>query len=146
MSEIIMSVESLEAMHQHLEQVFPNEGCGFLYGKENGSRYIQKAIPVENAKAGDQSRRFEISALDYIKAEQYAIENDIQLLGIYHSHPNHPAIASSHDLAVAMPYFSYVIVSVRDGLADDVKSWKLKEDKRVFQEEKVWVDASALTY
>ena len=80
------------------------------------------AVPVENSKEGDQRRRFEISPLEYMKAERFAIENQLQLLGVYHSHPDHPAIASQHDLAVAMPYFSYIIISVINKKRADIKS------------------------
>ena len=77
--------------------------------------------------------------LTILNAEQFAIENDTQLLGIYHSHPNHPAIASKHDLEKAMPYFSYVIISVIDGKYDDIKSWKLYDEKRAFYEESITI-------
>ena len=75
-----------------------------------------------------------------MRAEQFALEQDLQLVGIYHSHPNHPAIASEHDLAKALPYFSYVIVSVMDGEIDNLKSWKLKDEKREFFEELVEIE------
>ena len=128
-----------EAIKIHGEQVFPNECCGFLFGDETDGRIITLSTRVENSKEGDQRRRFEISPFDYMKAEQFAIENNTSLLGIYHSHPNHPAIASVHDLEKALPYFSYVIVSIMDGRFADIKSWKLYDDKREFYEEKVLI-------
>jgi proteasome lid subunit RPN8/RPN11 len=146
MSEVILSLDAIETIMEEGEKNFPNEACGFLYGTEKNQRIIKKAIPVINSKEGDQKRRFAISAFDYMKAERYALDNNIQLLGIYHSHPDHPAIASEHDLKVAMPYFSYVIVSVLKGKADKVMSWKLKEEKREFQEEKVLINATNLIY
>jgi len=78
-----------------------------------------------------------------MRAEQYALQHHTQLLGVYHSHPNHPAIASEHDLAVAMPYFSYVIVSVMEGQAVELKSWKLNDEERKFGEEKIAITAPA---
>jgi proteasome lid subunit RPN8/RPN11 len=123
----------------HGEEAFPNECCGFLFGNETNDRVINLSTRVENNKEGDQRRRFEISPFDYMKAEQFAIENNTQLLGIYHSHPNHPAIASVHDLEKAMPYFSYIIVSIMDGKYADIKSWKLFDEKREFHEELVLV-------
>lgn len=146
MSEVILSLDAIETIMKEGEKIFPNEACGFLFGTEKKQRIIKKVLPIQNAKKGDQSRRFEISAFDYMKAEKYALDNNIQLLGIYHSHPNHPAIASEHDLKVAMPYFSYVIISVLEGRADKIMSWKLKEDKREFQEEKVLINAANLIY
>ncbi len=130
--------EAIDVSYKDSLKAFPNECCGFLYGKEeNDERLITLAIPVENSKDGDQRRRFEISPFEYMKAEQYALANDLALLGVYHSHPNHPAIASVHDQAKAMPYFSYVIVSVMDGRIDDIKSWRLTDDGSKMYEEKI---------
>lgn len=137
MTKIHLNSEVIQTVNAHAREAFPNECCGFLYGNESAGRSITLAQRVENSKAGDQRRRFEISPLAYLKAEQFALENDLQLLGIYHSHPNHPAIASVHDLEKAMPFFSYVIVSVMDGKIADTKSWKLKEGIREFAEEEV---------
>lgn len=129
--------QALEVMQKDGIESFPNECCGFLYGSETDVRQIELAVPVVNSKEGDQRRRFEISPLAYMKAERFAIENNTTLLGVYHTHPQHPAIASEHDLAKAMPYFSYVILSVIDAKVDDVKSWRLYDDKRAFYEETV---------
>ncbi len=127
----------LEVMYQDGRDSFPNECCGFMYGSEENGRTIELAVPVVNSKEGDQRRRFEISPLDYMKAEQFALQNKLTLLGVYHTHPQHPAIASVHDLEKAMPYFSYVIISVLDGEIDDIKSWRLYDEKREFYEEEV---------
>jgi len=135
-----ISGEAVETINADGIAAFPNECCGFLYGSETDGRDITLAVPVTNSKEGDQRRRFEISPLDYLRAEQFALQNDTTLLGVYHSHPNHPAIASEHDLAVAMPYFSYVIVSVMDGEVADLKSWRLRDEERVFLEETVIVN------
>ena len=129
--------EANNVMQQHAIETFPDECCGFLYGSENENRIIELAVPVINSKDGDKKRRFEISPLDYMKAEQYALQNKISLLGVYHSHPQHPAIASEHDLKQAMPYFSYVILSVIDKKIDDIKSWKLNEENTIFLEEEI---------
>lgn len=118
------------------QKTHPHECCGFMYGTEdNGRRVITHAEPVNNTKEENRERRFEISPLDYMKAEEYADNNGLILLGVYHSHPEHPAIPSEHDLKVAMPYFSYVIVSVKKAKAVDFRSWRLSNGK--FEEEKV---------
>lgn len=137
METIFIKETPLSVIYQDGKDTFPNECCGFMYGTETEGRVIEEAIPVINSKEGDQRRRFEISPFDYMKAEQYALKNNLTLLGVYHSHPNHPAIASKHDLAKAMPYFSYVIVSVMDGKIDDIKSWRLDDEGKIFLEENV---------
>ena len=128
---------AIEVINADGISAFPNECCGFLFGNENDGRQITHAVPVKNSKEGDQRRRFEISPLEYMRAEQFALQNNTSLLGVYHSHPNHPAIASEHDLVVAMPFFSYVIVSVMNGEIADLKSWRLRDEERVFLEEKI---------
>ncbi|MEZ4982751.1 MAG: M67 family metallopeptidase [Saprospiraceae bacterium] len=140
MKATVYITEEVEKFIQnHGAEYFPNECCGFLYGKEGDKREITLAKRVDNSKEGDQRRRFEISPKDYMDAERFAILNDLDLLGIYHSHPNHPAIASEHDLAKAMPFFSYLIISVNEGIPGDLKSWKLENDERKFTEEHVEV-------
>ncbi|MEL6639038.1 MAG: M67 family metallopeptidase, partial [Bacteroidota bacterium] len=117
-TQIQIEPTPLEVIYEHAREAFPDECCGFLYGDEKNGRRISVAQRVDNAKEGDQRRRFEISPLDYLRAERYALERGLDLLGIYHSHPQHPAIASAHDLEKALPFFSYVIVSVMDGAID----------------------------
>ncbi|MFK7907141.1 MAG: M67 family metallopeptidase [Chitinophagales bacterium] len=132
--------EASATMIKDAINAFPNECCGFFYGTENEEeRIVTIAQPVLNSKEGDQRRRFEISPFDYMKAERFALQNDLLLLGVYHSHPNHPSIASVHDLAKAMPYFSYVIISVVDGKLNTVQSWRLRDDVREFREEEVHI-------
>lgn len=123
-----------KAMRQHAEEYYPNECCGFFYGKDGEVREITLARRVTNAKDGDQRRRFQIDPKDYQEAEKYALENDLDLLGVYHSHPDHPAEPSEHDRKVAMPYFSYIIISVQDGKATSTRSWQLNEERQ-FEEE-----------
>lgn len=128
----------LNGIFQHAKYDFPNECCGFLYGSEHGERLIKHHTPVHNVKIGDKQRRFLIDPLDYIKAEKFALEQGIDLLGIYHSHPLHPAIASEHDLAQAVPYFSYVIVSVFPETVREIRSWRLSEESHDFLEETIF--------
>ncbi|HTQ66242.1 MAG TPA: M67 family metallopeptidase [Puia sp.] len=119
-------------------KTFPDECCGFMFGveDEDGNRIITEMLVVDNSKPGDKTRRFEISPLDYLKAEQYAEDKNWILLGIYHSHPKHPAIPSEHDRKAAQPYFSYTIISVMDKDTIAIKSWRLNEEEQ-FDEEKL---------
>jgi proteasome lid subunit RPN8/RPN11 len=135
MLPLIIDPSAESVMRAHAEQDFPNECVGFFYGQDTAEgRTISLARPIINSKEGDQRRRFEVSPIDYMKAEQYALLNDLTLLGVYHSHPQHPAIPSEHDLLQALPFFSYVILSVMDGNMDHIRSWRLSEDGQ-FEEE-----------
>lgn len=120
---------------------FPDECCGFLFGREeqDGARAVVDILVVDNSKAGDKTRRFEISPLDYMTAEQHALDHEWTILGIYHSHPKHPAIPSEHDRVAAQPFFSYVIISVPDKTNSGAiifRSWLLNDDRQ-FEEEKI---------
>ncbi|GAB1395771.1 MAG TPA: M67 family metallopeptidase [Saprospiraceae bacterium] len=116
---------------------FPDECCGFMFGTENGEeRTISEIQIVNNAKVGDKRRRFEITPFDYMKAEQYAEANNLLLLGVYHSHPNHPSVPSEHDRVVAQPYFSYLIIAVRENEFVSLQSWRLNDDFQ-FDEEQI---------
>jgi proteasome lid subunit RPN8/RPN11 len=133
---IIVESGALAEIKSHALSVFPDECCGFLYGNEqaDGSRLITKILEVNNSKTGDKRRRFEISGKDYMLGERFALENNIVLLGIYHSHPNHPAVPSEHDRVAALPFFSYVILSVTPDKIDHIRSWQLNDEEQ-FDEE-----------
>jgi proteasome lid subunit RPN8/RPN11 len=119
---------------------FPDECCGFLFGNETETeeeRITLQAMVVNNAKEGDKRRRFAITAKDYLNAERYAEENNLLLLGVYHSHPNHPAVPSEHDRLAAQPYFSYVILSIINNEYAGLRSWRLNEEQQ-FEEEIIY--------
>lgn len=133
--QIQVSPEILDEMHRHALADFPNECVGFFYGSADGdSKTVIEYAPLENSKEGDQRRRFEVNPLDYMKAEKYALTNKLELLGIFHSHPLHPAIPSEHDLKQAVPFFSYIIASVNEVKVEKITSWQLNEENK-FEEE-----------
>ena len=124
-------------MNNDAVNAFPDECCGFMFGVEDaaGNRTVMQALPINNSAIENRKRRFVISPKDYMKGEQHAIANDVQLLGIYHSHPNHPAIPSEHDRVAAQPFFSYVIISVQNGNVDHTRSWVLNDNFQFDEEE-----------
>jgi proteasome lid subunit RPN8/RPN11 len=112
-----------------LEKAYPLEACGFLLGTDDSStRQITLALKAENRSLENHQRRFVISPVEYLRAEKYASENGLSLLGIYHSHPDHPAMPSVHDLEYAQPFFSYFISSIINGKTIETKSYRLMED------------------
>jgi len=125
---IQLNKTALDQMIDDAVKTFPDECCGFLFGREEGAdRVISHVLVVNNSQQGDKRRRFEIAPKDYLGAEAFADSNGLQLLGIYHSHPNHPAVPSEHDRIAAQPYFSYVIISIVNGTFDHLRSWQLNE-------------------
>jgi proteasome lid subunit RPN8/RPN11 len=134
---LIIHAKARQEMLSDAIGAFPDECCGFFFGEESGDdRIIKVARPVVNAKQGDKRRRFAISPKDYIAAERFADEQQLQLLGVYHSHPNHPAIPSEHDRVAAQPWFSYIIISVMNSKIDHIRSWQLNAENQ-FEEETI---------
>jgi proteasome lid subunit RPN8/RPN11 len=134
---LIIEERPLEEMFNDALQSFPDECCGFFFGKESGAeRKITNILVVNNSKEGDKRRRFEIAPRDYMNAERFAEDNELQFLGIYHSHPMHPAVPSEHDRIAAQPYFSYIIISVEGNEVNAVRSWLLNDDLQ-FEEETI---------
>jgi proteasome lid subunit RPN8/RPN11 len=135
---ISIEQEIAELMNEDALHAFPDECCGFMFGIEDaeGNRFITEMQTVQNVTKENRKRRFEISSMDYLKAEQMALDRNIHLLGVYHSHPNHPPIPSEQDRIAAQPFFSYVIISVINNKIDAVRSWQLN-DHNQFEEEQI---------
>ena len=121
-------------MEEHATSTFPDECCGFMFGgNDNGNIKVELISKVINTHPDLKERRFLISPDDYMNAENYADENGFTLVGVYHSHPNHPAIPSEIDRLAALPGFSYIIFSIMDGKPTDVTAWELAEDRSEFR-------------
>jgi proteasome lid subunit RPN8/RPN11 len=127
------------AIRAHGRKAFPHECCGALLGREN---LVHEAFALPNTTEDGPRRRFLVRPDDYRAAEKRAREAGFELLGFYHSHPDHPARPSQYDLDHAWPSFSYVIVSVMAGEDRSLTSWRLKEDRTIFEEETVQITRS----
>ena len=153
---LYLPAEKREIIEQQGAQGFPDEVCGFLVGTAKGDdKTITDVWPIENGweQAGDslagaadaflgeaKGRRFFIPPNEWQKADQRARAAGIDILGCYHTHPNHPARPSVHDLQMAQgtfPGYSYIILSVQDGRAAQITSWVLRDDYSEFDEEKI---------
>ena len=135
-----ISDEVIARIHAHGEQAYPEEGAGFLLGAdaENGKRVVTTIFPLTNSRE-DEARhnRFLITPEDYLKAESTADKLGLSLIGVFHSHPDHPNQPSEYDREWAQPFFSYIITSVNEGKAVESRSWRLTEDRSKFEEEKI---------
>jgi proteasome lid subunit RPN8/RPN11 len=120
------------AIRAHGQDTYPNECCGALIGRDGE---VTDTLALPNTTDEGPRRRFMVRPQDYRSAEQRASELGAELLGFYHSHPDHPARPSQYDLDHAWPFFSYVIVSVREGVSGDMTSWRLREDRSAFDQE-----------
>lgn len=121
-----------DAIRAHGRQTYPHECCGALIGR-NGT--VTETVPLPNTTEEGPRRRFLVRPSDYRDAESQADVRGLELLGFYHSHPDHPAEPSQYDLEHAWPFFSYVIVSVVNGDPLEIRSWRLQDDRSRFVEE-----------
>lgn len=135
-TDIEYSPEHEEELSRIAKLGYPNEICGFLIGEFGETDKVTQIIEVTNY-AADQERKFNIDPLDYIKAEQVALEQGRSVIGIFHSHPNYPAIPSKYDLEYAHEGYSYPIISVRGDGMILIKSWKLSGGKFINQKIKI---------
>ena len=127
----------MRRIHAHGVETYPHECCGALVGVRDR---VTAAVPLPNTTEEGPRRRFLVRPGDYVTAERRAAELGGELLGFYHSHPDHPARPSQFDLDHAWPNFAYVIVSVRSGAAGDVTVWWLRDDRSTFDEGTLNVD------
>ena len=133
---IQVSPSLIEAIRKHAVSSHPEECCGVLIGSKNGeSTHVAELLPLVNTVQENRERRFLVTPDDYRKAEKKATIKGLEIIGFYHSHPDHPAKPSQFDLDHAFPGWSYVIVSVSKGKSGDLKSWMMKEDRSGFDEE-----------
>lgn len=135
------------AIGHHGERGYPNEICGLLLGKDAGrKRTVSALMPVENSfDAGEQFHRYLIAPEAMLQAERLARQTGLDVLGVYHSHPNEAARPSEYDRDhAAWTTWSYVIVSVREGKVAEMRAWKLREDRSGFDEEDLVVGVEKL--
>lgn len=128
----------LAVIREHGETTYPHECCGFLLGTVEGTgRRVDDLLAAENVHEENRQRRFLITPKAYMLAERQARTQGRDIVGFYHSHPDHPARPSQYDLDHAWPNLSYIIVSVQEGKAADLASWSLADDRKAFDAEEI---------
>jgi proteasome lid subunit RPN8/RPN11 len=137
---ILLSAGAEARIRFESERSYPYECCGLLLGGDdgNGTRTVRGTAPVRNAgEAGERGRRFAISPDDFLRAELEARKKGMDVIGVYHSHPDRPAVPSERDLAYALPHYSYIIVAVRGGRAAELGGFALASDRSGFLRERL---------
>jgi proteasome lid subunit RPN8/RPN11 len=137
---IYLTEEHIKQIEAHGERTFPHECGGMIIGRfETDKKTVVELLPMENAMAeSEQHNRVLILPKDVLRAERYARSQKLDVIGYYHSHPDHPAIPSQFDLDHALPVWTYIIVSVEDGKAVDVRAWEMENDRSKFNEEEIF--------
>ena len=136
---LLVPPEFLRAIQAHGEVAYPNEGCGLLLGREAGAdKQVVDLLPIRNGREPEAAHnRYLITPQDMLRGEQVAVERGLDVIGIFHSHPDHPAVPSEFDREHALPWYSYVISSIDHGRAVVSRSWLLGEDYLSFAEESI---------
>lgn len=112
------------SMVAHAQATYPNECCGAMLGSIDGdSKVVRVALPLENSFSGVQSARYELRPEDLLAADKAARERQMDLIGIYHSHPDCDAYFSKTDLQNSCPWYSFVVLSVQKGAFHHANSW-----------------------
>ncbi|MEN3002593.1 MAG: M67 family metallopeptidase [Armatimonadota bacterium] len=133
-----LSQQAAQAIRAHAKADYPHECCGALIGMEQGDRrVVHYALRLANERVDERERRFFISPQQVLMAERRARQEGLLLLGFYHSHPDHPAVPSEYDRQHALPWYSYVIISVHQGEPGELRSWRLRDDRSAFDEEPI---------
>jgi proteasome lid subunit RPN8/RPN11 len=138
---IALKADVEKGIREEGERAWPNECCGFLFGlREGGEKRVDFFLAAENAReAGEQYHRFVITPEEFMRAEKEARLKNREVLGIYHSHPDHPALPSDYDREQALPFYSYVIVAIQGGRAAALTSWELTDNRDQFLEEELTI-------
>ncbi|MCY7376710.1 MAG: M67 family metallopeptidase [Pyrinomonadaceae bacterium] len=141
---MVLIIEKLiRQIEAHGERTYPSECGGMLIGHfaADVEKSVVELLPMENAMAeSEQHNRVLITPKDVLRAEKYARSQKLDVVGYYHSHPDHPARPSQFDLDHALPVWTYIIVSVESGKAADVRAWEMENDRSKFNEEKMEIN------
>ena len=131
-----------DQIHTHGEQAYPGEGAGFLLGNANTDlRVVTALVTLPNAREESaRHNRYLLTPQDMLGSEKEADKLGLDVIGVFHSHPDHPNQPSEFDRDWAMPWFSYIITSVNNGQAVASRSWRLTDDRLAFLEEIIQID------
>ena len=145
MAEVLLSIskELAERIRAHGAETYPHECCGALLGRDNEPREILGLFPLINRRDDSPQNRFSVTAQDVLDAEKSARQQGLDVVGWYHSHPDHPARPSEYDRDHAWPWYSYIIVSVAQGHPQDMTSWRLNDDRQQFSPEGIDIQQRA---
>jgi len=139
--KIKISQSLLNKVHTHGEEDYPEECAGLLLGRSNGdTKEVVTILELTNSRENSaRHNRYLLTAEDMLRCEREAMQLGLDIVGVFHSHPDHPNSPSDFDREWAMPWFSYIITSVQNGETVGSRSWRLSDDRVVFNEESIVV-------
>jgi proteasome lid subunit RPN8/RPN11 len=133
---IKINSEAWAVMVAHAESKFPNECCGAMIGNIDGdTKSVTAAVAMENSYTGEQGARYELRPEDLLEADRKARAAGLDLIGIFHSHPDCDAYFSKTDLENSCPWYSFVVLSVKGGKFDHANSFLPNADQTAAEKE-----------
>jgi proteasome lid subunit RPN8/RPN11 len=130
-----------DLMVQHARATYPNECCGAMLGVVDGEeKHVKVAVALKNAFDGPQAERYQLRPEDLLQADREARAQGMDLVGIFHSHPDCDAYFSQTDLKNSCPWYSFVVISIRNGEYDHANSWLPNMDQTVAEKENLKVE------
>jgi len=129
--------DAIGVIQEHAIEVFPEECCGFLLGQLGEPKRVIEARRGTNIATEDRAHRYVVDPLEMLHVDDDARTKGMDLIGIYHSHPNHPAVPSEFDRSRATPWYSYVILSIVDRKPKEVGAWRFDESTKRFEREEM---------
>ena len=142
-AQLKISSELADKIRSHGAQTYPHECCGALLGRDTevADRRVYREIhglhPLVNRRDDSPNNRFSVTSQDVLDAEKAARRRGLEVVGWYHSHPDHPARPSQYDRDHAWPWYSYIIVSVANRIPEEMTSWRLTDDRTEFELEEI---------
>ncbi len=153
---IYLSLRQRQQIKNHAETTYPEECCGLLLGTLEGDdkRVLEVRetencwtpdmmpslpnLPISSSHKPSRKNRFSIDPYVLLQVQKETRDRQLNIIGIYHSHPDHPPTPSAFDLAIAWPQYSYIIASLRQGKLTEIRSWQLQENEK-FESEKITI-------
>ena len=142
-AQLKISSELADKIRAHGAQTYPHECCGALLGRDTevADRRVDREIhglhQLVNRRDDSPKNRFSVTSQDVLDAEKAARQQGLEVVGWYHSHPDHPACPSQYDRDHAWPWYSYIIVSVANRIPEEMTSWRLTDDRTEFELEEI---------
>jgi proteasome lid subunit RPN8/RPN11 len=138
---LVLESRHAAAIRRHGEADYPAEACGLIGGEVEGDRKVAvQVVPLVNQRTDSTRNRYLIDPQSFRRAQEKLERDGLEVIGVYHSHPDHPPEPSAFDREHAWPWLSYVIVGVARGRPGDTKSWVLTDDRGTFDEESVTIE------
>ncbi len=134
---LAIPIKVMDEIHTHGEKLYPEEGAGLILGSTEGDhREARRVLPMPNHfKPNERGHRYRLDPQEILQAEELAEQLGLEVIGVFHSHPDHPPAPSQYDLEWAVPWFIYLITSVDRGAANKSRVWRMSEDHSRMVEE-----------